>query len=99
MIPKISWRQALAFRMRRHLLDPVGTLPVDRVVKRLCGVQAQVASAAELAVRVRREASRAGEVGRALTEGRLIKTWAMRGTLHLLTPQEGGAFLSLIAGA
>jgi hypothetical protein len=36
-------------------------------------------------------------VGRALSQGRLIKTWAMRGTLHLLTPEEGGAFLSLIA--
>jgi len=94
---KVTWQQALSFRMQRHLLDPIGTLPVARVVGRLCGVQAQVASSAELAVRVRREASRPGEVGRALSEGRLIKTWAMRGTLHLLSPEEGGAFLSLIA--
>jgi hypothetical protein len=36
-------------------------------------------------------------VSRALGEGRLIKTWAMRGTLHLLTPEDAGAFLSLIA--
>jgi hypothetical protein len=82
--------------MRRHLLDPIGTLPVTDVVRRLCGVQAQVASSAELAVRVRREASRPGEVGRALSEGRLIKTWAMRGALHLLSPEEGGAFLSFM---
>jgi hypothetical protein len=94
---RISWRQALAWRMQRHLLDPIGTQPVPRVVGRLCGVQAQVASSAELAVRVRRRASRAGEVGRALASGRVIKTWAMRGTLHLLTPEEGGAFLSLVA--
>ncbi len=94
---KVTWRQALAWRMQRHLLGPIGTLPVAGVVRRLCGVQTQVASSAELAVRVRREASRPGEVGRALSEGRLIKTWAMRGTLHLLTPEEGGAFLSLIA--
>jgi len=83
--------------MQRHLLDPVGVLPVTGVVRRLCGVQAQVASSAELAVRVRRTASRPGEVGRALSEGRLIKTWAMRGALHLLTPEEAGAFLSLMA--
>jgi hypothetical protein len=94
---KVTWQQALALRMQRHLLDPIGTLPVARVVRRLCGVQAQVASSAELAVRVRRQASRPGEVGRALSEGRLIKTWAMRGTLHLLTPEEAGAFLSLMA--
>src|SRR5919204_6839244 len=97
MALKVTWQQALAFRMRRQLLDPIGTLPVARVVGRLCGVQAQVASSAELAVRVRRRASRPGEVGRALSEGRLIKTWAMRGTLHLLTPENAGAFLSLMA--
>lgn len=83
--------------MQRHLLDPVGRRPVADVVDRLCGVQAQVASSAELAVRVRRETSRPGEVGRALREGRLVKTWAMRGALHLLTPERAGAFLSLMA--
>src|SRR6266700_1627041 len=97
MTLKVTWRQALAFRMRRHLLDPGGTMAVPGVVRRLCGVQAQVASSAELAVRVRRRSSRKGEVARALSDGRLIKTWAMRGTLHLLTPEDGGAFLSLIA--
>ncbi|HUF01035.1 MAG TPA: winged helix DNA-binding domain-containing protein [Gaiellaceae bacterium] len=97
MAVRISWEQALAWRMRRQLLDPVGRLPVAGVVGRLCGVQAQVASSAELAIRLRRETSRPGEVGRALSQGRLIKTWAMRGTLHLLTPEEAGVFLSLIA--
>ena len=94
---KATWQQALAWRMQRHLLDPVGRLPVAGVVRRLCGVQAQVASSAELAVRVRRQTSRPGEVGRALSQGRLIKTWAMRGALHLLTPEDAGAFLSLMA--
>ena len=37
--------------------------------------------------------SRAGEVDRALADGRLIKTWAMRGSLHLLTPDDGAALL------
>ena len=83
--------------MRRHLLDPVGELPVAAVVRRLCGVQAQVASYAELCVRVRRKTSKPGEVARALSEGRVIKTWAMRGTLHLLTPEDAGTFLSLLA--
>jgi hypothetical protein len=96
---RASRRQALAWRMRRHLLDPVGTQPVAGVVRRLCGVQAQVASSAELAIRVRLTASRRGEVARALAAGRLVKTWAMRGALHLLTPEEGGAFLSLMASA
>jgi len=83
--------------MRRQLLDPVGDQTAAGVVRRLCGVQAQVASIAELCIRVRRKKSKPGDVARALREGRLIKTWAMRGTLHLLTPEEAGAFLSLIA--
>jgi hypothetical protein len=94
---KVTWRQALAWRTHRQLLDPIGTLPVEEVVRQLGAVQAQVASIAELGIRVRRETSQPGEVGKALAEGRLIKTWAMRGALHLLTPEEGGAFLSLMA--
>jgi hypothetical protein len=89
----------LAWRLRRHLLYPLGTLAPHEVVERLCGVQAQVPSSAELAVRLRREGSRAGEVQAALREGRLIRTWAMRGALHLLEPRVGAAFLALIADA
>ena len=94
---KITLRQALAWRMHRQLLHPIGRLPVAGVVRRLCGVQAQVASSAELAIRLRRGTSRPGEVDRELSAGRLIKTWAMRGALHLLTPKDAGAFLSLMA--
>jgi hypothetical protein len=93
----LTWPQVLAWRMRRQLLDPIGQASVPEVVRRLCGVQAQVASSAELAIRVRRASSRPGEVARALSEGRLIKTWAMRGTLHLLTPKDAGAVLSVVA--
>ncbi|MBO0707601.1 MAG: winged helix DNA-binding domain-containing protein, partial [Candidatus Dormibacteraeota bacterium] len=97
MALKIGWRQALAWRLRRHLLSPVGDLPAVSVVSRLGGVQAQLASAAALAVRVRQRTSSAGEVAGALTRGDLIKTWAMRGTLHLLPPEQAGDFLSLLA--
>ena len=94
---KVTWAQALGWRMRRQLLDPIGTLSAADTVRRLGGVQAQVASSADLKVRVRRTASRAGDVKRALANGRLIKTWAMRGALHLITPEEGGAFLAMLA--
>lgn len=97
MATKITWRQALAWRLRRQLLDPIGDVPVGDVVRRLCGVQAQVASSADLAVRLRRSPSPAGEVDRALSEGRLIRTWGPRGALHLLEPEEGSSVLSLLA--
>jgi len=97
MVERTSWPQALAWRMRRHLLDPIGTESVEGVVRRLGAVQAQVAASAELAVRLRRQRSKPGEVTRALAEGRLIKAWVMRGAVHLLTHDDGAAYLALMA--
>lgn len=99
MTLRVSWRQALAWRMRRHLLDPPGDASVNEVVRRLCGVQAQVASSAELAIRLRQKRSKPGEVAEALAGGDLVRTWAMRGTLHYLAPEDAGAYLSLLAAA
>ncbi len=97
MAVRVTWEQALAWRMQRQLLDPLGDGAVPDVVRRLCGVPAQVALSAELAIRLRQEASAPGEVAEALATGQVIKIWAMRGTLHLLTPDVAGAFLSLLA--
>jgi hypothetical protein len=59
------------------------------VVSGLCGVHAQLLSAAELSVWARVENLQRGAVHRALWEQRtLVKTWAMRGTLHLLPASE-----------
>src|SRR4029453_13555232 len=85
--------------MRRQLLDPVGTEPVAGVVRRLCAVPAQFDTAAELAIGARREGFRPGEVARALAAGRIIKTFAFRGATHLMTPEDGGAYLALRAAS
>jgi hypothetical protein len=92
----LSWSAALSWRMRRQLLNPVGTASVADVVRRLGAVPA---SAGELAIRVRRARSRRGEVARALAEGRIIKAYAFRGATHLLTPEDGGAYLALRAAS
>jgi len=97
--PRVTWQQALTWRMERHFLGATRAADASTVVRRLCGVQAQILSSAELAVRVRCAAARPGEVAHALTARRLIRTWAMRGTLHLLAPQDAGIFLALIAAA
>ena len=55
------------------------------VARRLCGLHAQLMSSAELTVWARVEDLDREAVQRALWEDRtLVKTWAMRGTLHLL---------------
>ncbi|HEY7261004.1 MAG TPA: crosslink repair DNA glycosylase YcaQ family protein [Trebonia sp.] len=95
----VSWPQALAWRMRRQLLEPVGTESVAGVVRRLGAIPALPEAAAELAVRVRREHSRPGEVAEALAEGEIIKMFAFRGATHLMTPEDGGAYLALRAAS
>ncbi len=94
--PSLSWDQVLGWRMRRQLLDPVGSHSIPEVAQRLCGVQAQVASSAELAVALRRREGRVGEAAEALADRKLIRTWAMRGTLHLLSPVQAPSLLALL---
>ena len=69
------------------------------MVRRLCGVQAQVASSAELAVGLRCAAAQPGAVEQGLRDKTLMKTWAMRGTLHALPTDEAAAYLTLLAAA
>lgn len=94
---KVSLGQVAAWRMGRQFVDPRTTLGASDIVGRLCGVQAQVWSAAELAVALRQTNPDGDAVDRDVADLTLMKTWAMRGTLHLLRPGDAGAFLSLMA--
>jgi hypothetical protein len=93
----LTWDQALAWRLRRHLLHPVGSGSVGDVVGRLGAVPAYPDNTPELAVGLRRSGSRFGDVARALDAGEVFKTYAFRGATHLFTPEEGGAYLALRA--
>ncbi len=87
-------------RFLRLYAQQLITRPVDnvaRVVKDLCGIQAQDARAATLAVRVRSAGLVADDVERArLQERSIIRTWGQRGTLHLLATEDLGWLLSLL---
>ena len=91
----VTWAQALAWRMERQLLDPVGSESVAGVVRRLGAVLSMDESLAELAVRTRRTTSRPGELAKALADGTVIKAFAFRGSMHYLSPEDGGIYLAL----
>ena len=93
----LTWDQALAWRLRRHLLHPVGSGSVGDVVGRLGAVPAYPETTPEFAVGLRRTGSRFGDVARALDAGEVFKTYAFRGATHLVTPEEGGTYLALRA--
>jgi hypothetical protein len=97
--PKLAWDNVRDWRMRRQFLDRPKSTGTVAVVSRLCGVQAQVASSAELAVAARQPNPRKGDVAKNIASRKLIKTWAMRGTLHALPAAEAAAYLSLLAAS
>jgi hypothetical protein len=86
----ITWRQVAALRMRRqHLLAPAPHTRLVEVVREHVAIQAQVMSSAELSLRARVRGLRRDDVRDALWQERsLVKTWAMRGTLHLVAASE-----------
>lgn len=97
-VTEIAAAQVRAFRLaRQHLAD---RLPAERladVVAAVGGIQAQVMSAAELALWARSEGLSPGQVQESLWERReLVKTWCMRGTLHLLPAHELGLWAAAL---
>jgi hypothetical protein len=67
------------------------------VVEHLVGVQAQVLSAAGLALRARTEGLIERSVTRARLEERsIVLTWAMRGTLHLVSAGDYGRLVPVL---
>ena len=91
----VTWPQALAWRLERQFLDPVGSGSVADVVRRLGAVLSMDESLAALAVGGRRSTSRPGDLAAALTDGEVIKAFAYRGSMHYLSPEEGGIHLAV----
>jgi hypothetical protein len=94
---KVDWDQVRAWRLRRQYVDPCADVSAAEVVTRLCGLQAQVASAAVLAVGLRQTSPNPDEITQGIADGSLVKSWVMRGTLHLCDSSEVAGYLSLLA--
>src|SRR6202162_2872819 len=74
-----------------------GVANVAQVVREVCAIQAQDASAATLAVRARSTGLVAADVEQARVQERtVIRTWGPRGTLHLLASDDIGWLLPLL---
>lgn len=86
----LKWSQVHAWRLSQHGLSPrLNREDLVTIVERTGGIQAQVMSAAELALFTRLQELSPQDVRSALWQDHtLIKTWAMRGTLHLLSSRE-----------
>ncbi|HEY8801337.1 MAG TPA: winged helix DNA-binding domain-containing protein [Candidatus Limnocylindrales bacterium] len=90
-----DWSRVLALRLaRQSLIERTGPDGLVDVVGRLVGLHAQVMSSAELQAAARIDGLHATDVREALWARRsLVKTWAFRQTLHLLTRDDLAEFV------
>src|SRR5689334_20323928 len=86
----LTWEQVQAWRLEQQCLAPrLGQPDFIKAAERVLGVQAQVMSAAELAIGAQVDGLTRSDVQRALWQDRtLVKTWAMRGTIHLFAAED-----------
>jgi winged helix DNA-binding protein len=98
MVP-LSEDQVRSMRMRaQHLVPSSHASSPEEVVRDLCGLQAQDLRAARMGVWARTSGLKDADVERARVEDRsIVRTWAMRGTLHLLAAEDVGWIRSLLA--
>ena len=89
-VATLSWDQVLAWRIdRHHLIEREPQALMVNVVSTICGLHAQLHSSAQLSLWARTDELDLNAVDRALWQDRsLVKTWAMRGTLHYLPAAE-----------
>jgi hypothetical protein len=90
-----DWSRVLALRLARQgVIERGKPSELVDVVGRLVGLHAQVMSSAELQAAARIDGLHATDVREALWSRRtLVKTWAFRQTLHLLTPDDLAEFV------
>ncbi len=90
----VTWRQVARWRVRRQLLIEPAPDEVS-VARRVCGIHAQVGSCSRLIAGVR--TATPPDLDAALWSKRsLVRTWAMRGTLHLLPADEFDLWISAL---
>ena len=97
----LSENQVRRLRLRAQRLIPFLAAPgisVEQVLTEVCGVQAQELAAARLSLRVRTVGLAQAEIESARQVARsLVRTWVMRGTLHLMTTQDARWMVPLLA--
>src|SRR5919202_1301307 len=97
----LTWREVWARRLARHaLLTPAPAEALVRTVGAVCGIQAQVMPAAALSVAIRLTDVTRADVQAALWHTRrLVKTFGIRGTVHLFPADELSLWLAALRAA
>ncbi len=94
----LSPNQLRAMRLYGQYLHPIYTpRSLVEVVQSLCGVNAQFSPAMLLSLRARLPGLDMADIEDAIkTQHTLVRTWAMRGTLHLIVASDLGWMVGLL---
>ena len=86
----LTWAEARSRRLRRsHLVTPAPRSKAVEVVRDVCGLQAQLLSAAELALSARvRGVTREWVHEMLWTKRELVRAWTVRGTIHVIPADD-----------
>jgi hypothetical protein len=97
-VKELTWDQVLGRRLARHcLIDPAPQDNLVEVVRTVCGIHAQVMPAAELSLGLRVAGITRQDVRQKLWERRgLVKTYGIRGTVHLFPADELAMWMSAL---
>ncbi|HLJ81673.1 MAG TPA: winged helix DNA-binding domain-containing protein, partial [Ktedonobacterales bacterium] len=97
MIRSLTSDEVRQLRLRSQCLTGTRPTNVYALLRSIGSLQAQETSAARLAVRPRSTGLNAAAVTRACNEERsVVRTWAMRGTLHMLPAEDVGWLVALL---
>jgi hypothetical protein len=89
-----AWLRAQ--RLRSQLLDGIEASALE-VVSTLGAVQAQNALAGRWAIGVRAAGATDADIERLYADGAIVRSWTMRGTLHIVAAEDLGWMLSVTA--
>lgn len=88
MATRVTATTIARLRLASQFLLPDASRRPAEVVRRLTAMQAQDLGAALWAVGVRAQGSGLSDVQAALTSGEIVRSWPMRGTLHLVAAED-----------
>src|SRR5579859_5243769 len=89
--------QIAAFRLARHHLADKSQADLTAVCRDVCGVQAQVMSAAQMSLRARMHNLTRADIDTAVYKSRtLVKTNCMRATLHILEATDYPIYIAAL---
>ena len=93
VLPRRALNRAL---LERQMLLERQKLPVEDALERLVGLQAQAPTPPYFGLWSRIEGFQPGDLAELLTSRRVVRTWLMRGTIHVVTARDCLQFSPLV---